>query len=96
MLLKIFCFSSVLLALSLNGQDLNKKIIADQYYANEEFDKALELYRKLYKKDKTLELYTQIIRTKVAIKEYDAALKTSKSHFRIAQKTTAVKNEDMA
>ena len=66
----------------LNGQDLNKNILADQYYANEEFDKALELYKKLYKKNKNLELYTQIIRTKIAIEEYDAAIKTTKSHFR--------------
>ena len=42
----------------LNGQDLNKNILADQYYANEEFDKALELYKKLYKKKKPRALHS--------------------------------------
>ena len=52
-----------------------EELLANQYYQNKEYDKAIELYEKLYEKNTTTYLYNLLLSSYIEIKEYKKAEK---------------------
>ncbi len=63
-----FCLSTILL----HAQDDRDRALAYQYYRNGDFDKAIELFEKLYNEKPTLEYYQQLFSSYNATKDYTA------------------------
>ena len=64
------------------SQNVNSKILADQFFSDGSYDKALDLYLPLYKKNADFELYSQILSCYILKEEYEKGLKLSKTHFK--------------
>ena len=73
------CFSIQLII----GQDVNNKIIADQYFIQAEYTKALELYSKAFKKNKTdFEVYSRILECYIILEDLSTADKHVKKFYK--------------
>ena len=66
----------------LNAQQVNDKIIADQFFIQAEYTKALELYNRAYKNNKTdFEVYSRILECYVILKDLNTADKHIKKLY---------------
>lgn len=71
------CCGNVLFA-----QRMNIPLLADQYYKNAEFDKAAELYDKLFSQTGNLDFYNRLLDCELQLKEYDKAIKIVKKQLK--------------
>lgn len=72
-------FLLTLLALSVQAQD---EALAQQYYQNGEFDKAVVLYEKLFAQKNTPEIYENYLQSLLNLKQFDNAVKVAKKQSR--------------
>jgi tetratricopeptide (TPR) repeat protein len=72
----LFCFL-VISCLSTVFAQSDELLLAKQYSANGEYQKALEIYQKLYKQDNDA-YYTSYVNTLLSLKKFDDAESTAK------------------
>lgn len=73
---------SFLFALSVNAQPGTDEQLAQQFYQNKEFDKALAYYEKLYNKKSPDQFYTPYLNCLLETKEFKRAEKIVKKHIK--------------
>jgi tetratricopeptide (TPR) repeat protein len=67
------------IALALRAQD---ETLANQYFHNGEYDKAVILYEKIYAKKNDPEIYENYLQSLLSLKQYDDALKLAKKQVK--------------
>ena len=84
-LLFFFLLSLSVLSVAQSG-DAVKLRLADEFFANKEFDKSISLYEEVFKKNQSKEVYLSLFNAYLAVEDYTQAEKLVRKQLKKAER----------